>query len=302
MSGGNGVVARIFFLDLGAGRVLSANPDGTDLRTLVSEGRKLPDGLAADVAAGHLYWTNMGNPKANDGSVFRSDLDGRNMTTIIPPGDTFTPKQLQIDKPNGKLYWCDREGMRVMRANLDGSKIETLVDTSRGDPRPGADPNKWCVGIAVDAAAGKLYWTQKGGDNAGEGSILRASLDIPKGQTPANRTDIELLYGNLPEPIDLDLDPGARLLYWTDRGDPPRGNTVNRAPLEAPPGARPPPEIVFSNLMEGIGLALDLRHDRMFITDFGGSVYSANLDGTNRKTLLFAEGNLTGIAYVELPK
>ena len=301
MSSAKGVVARIFFLDLGAGRVLSANPDGSDLQTLVSEGRKLPDGLVVDVAAGHLYWTNMGNPKANDGSIFRSDLNGRNMTTIIAPGNTFTPKQLQIDKPNGKLYWCDREGMRVMRANLDGSKIETLVDTSQGDPRPGADPAKWCVGVAIDADASKLYWTQKGGDNAGEGRILRANIDLPRGQTPANRTDIELLYEKLPEPIDLDLDLGTRLLYWTDRGDPPRGNTVNRAPLEAPQGKRPPPEIVFSNLMEGIGLALDPKHGRMFITDFAGSVYSANLDGSDPKTLLFAEGNLTGIAYVELP-
>ena len=299
MSGG--IVGRIFFLDLGAGRVLSANPDGSDLRTLVNEGRKLPDGLAVDVAAGHLYWTNMGNPKANDGSIFRSDLDGRNMTTIIAPGDTFTPKQLQIDKPNGKLYWSDREGMRVMRANLDGSRIETLVDTSQGDPRPGADPVKWCVGVAIDPDAGKLYWTQKGGDNAGQGRILRADLDIPRGQTPTNRTDIELLYDKLPEPIDLDLDLESGLLYWTDRGDPPRGNTVNRAPLEAPRGRRPPPEIVFSNLMEGIGLALDPKHGRMFITDFGGSVYSANLDGSDQKTLLFAEGNLTGIAYAELP-
>jgi DNA-binding beta-propeller fold protein YncE len=298
---GNGVVARIFFLDLGAGRVLSANPDGSDLQTLVSEGRKLPDGLAVDVAAGHLYWTNMGNPKANDGSIFRSDLNGRNMTTIIAPGDTFTPKQLQIDKPNGKLYWCDREGMRVMRANLDGSKIETLVDTSQGDPRPGADPVKWCVGVAVDVDADKIYWTQKGGDNAGDGRIRRANLNIPKGQTPTNRSDIELLYDKLPEPIDLDLDLGSRMLYWTDRGNPPRGNTVNRAPLEAPQGKRPPPEIIFSNLMEGIGLALDPKHGRMFITDFAGSVYSANLDGSDQKTLLFAEGNLTGIAYVELP-
>jgi DNA-binding beta-propeller fold protein YncE len=298
---GNGVVARIFFLDLGAGRVLSANPDGSDLRTLVSEGRKLPDGLAVDVAAGHLYWTNMGNFKANDGSIFRSDLDGQNMTAIIAPGDTFTPKQLQIDKPNGKLYWSDREGMRVMRANLDGSRIETLIDTSQGDPRPGADPVKWCVGVAIDVDAGRIYWTQKGGDNAGEGRILRTNLDIPRGQTPTNRTDVELLYERLPEPIDLDLDLESRLLYWTDRGDPPRGNTVNRAPLEAPRGGRPPPEIVFSNLMEGIGLALDPKHGRMFITDFGGSVYSANLDGSGQKTLLFAEGNLTGIAYVELP-
>jgi hypothetical protein len=191
--------------------------------------------------------------------------------------------------------------MRVMRANLDGSRIETLVDTSQGDPRPGADPVKWCVGVAIDVDAGKLYWTQKGGDNAGVGRILRASLDIPKGQTPTNRTDIELLYDKLPEPIDLDLDLGSRMLYWTDRGDPPRGNTVNRAPLESPQGKRPPPEIVFSNLMEGIGLALDPKHDRMFVTDFAGSVYSANLDGSGQKTLLFAEGNLTGIAYVELP-
>jgi len=45
---------------------------------------------------------------------------------------------------------------------LTVSDIETLVDTSQGDPRPGADPTKWCVGIAVDADAGKLYWSQKG--------------------------------------------------------------------------------------------------------------------------------------------
>src|SRR5438874_6903540 len=113
---------RLFFLDLGAGRVLSANPDGSDLKTIINEGRKLPDGLALDVAAGHIYWTNMGDPKKNDGSIFRSDLDGKNMITIVPPGGTFTPKQLQVDKKSGKLYWSDREGMRVMRANLDGRK------------------------------------------------------------------------------------------------------------------------------------------------------------------------------------
>ena len=52
--------------------------------------------------------------------------------------------------------------------------------------------------------------------------------------------------------------------------------------------------------MEGIGLALDLKGGRMFITDLAGTVYSANLDGSNKKTLLFAEGNLTGITYVEI--
>jgi hypothetical protein len=102
---------RLLFLDLGGGRVLSANPDGSDLKTIVVDAGQWPDGLAIDVAAGHIYWTSMGNPKANDGSILRSDLDGRNKTTIVPPGGTFTPKQLQIEKTTGKLYWCDREGM-----------------------------------------------------------------------------------------------------------------------------------------------------------------------------------------------
>jgi DNA-binding beta-propeller fold protein YncE len=299
-SGGKTAVARLFFLDVAGGRVLSANPDGSDLRTIVEEGRKIPDGLVVDSTTGHMYWTNMGNPKANDGCILRSDLDGKNMTTIVAPGGTFTPKQLQLEKKTGKLYWCDREGMRVMRANLDGSNIETLVDTSEGDPRPGPDARKWCVGIAVDAAGGKFYWTQKGDDNAGQGRIFRANIELPRGRTPANRQDIELLYDNLPEPIDLELDVAHRLMYWTDRGDPPRGNTVNRARMDPATVARKDPEILFSHLMEGIGLALDLKGGRMFFTDLAGSVYSANLDGSNKKTLLFAEGNLTGIAYAEI--
>jgi len=293
--------ARLFFTSLSSGQVFSANPDGSDLKVIVSEGRRLPDGVVVDVAAGHLYWTNMGNPSANDGSVERADLDGSNVTHIVPPGATFTPKQLQLDEKNRKLYWCDREGMRVMSANLDGSNIETLVDTSEGDARPGKDLKKWCVGIALDVEAGKLYWTQKGADKAGEGRLFRTNLEIPKGQTPANRKDLELLYENLPEPIDLELDLANRTIYWTDRGDPPKGNTVNRAPMDIAPGNRREPEIIFNHLMEGIGIALDLKRGRMFLTDLGGSVYSANLDGSNKKTLRIVEGNLTGIAYAEIP-
>ncbi len=297
--GDTATVGRLFLLDLSDNRVLSLNPDGSDRKVIVTECR-YPDGIVVDVAAGHIYWTNMGNPKANDGSIERADLDGRDRKTIVPQGGTFTPKQLQLEKKSGKLYWCDREGMRVMRANLDGSKIETLVDASQGDPRPGPDATKWCVGVAVDVDGGKVYWTQKGADNAGRGRMFRAGIEIPAGQTASNRADIEVLYDGLPEPIDLDLDLNNRVMYWTDRGDPPRGNTVNRAPMDSAAKGRPTPEIVFSHLMEGIGIALDLKGDRMFITDFGGDVFSARLDGSDKKVLLVAQGNLTGIAFSEI--
>src|SRR5207253_5039737 len=79
-------VGRLYFLDLSAGRILTSNPDGSDLKTIVNEGRKLPDGIVVDVARGHIYWTNMGNPKANDGTIDRADLDGTNVTNIVPSG------------------------------------------------------------------------------------------------------------------------------------------------------------------------------------------------------------------------
>jgi hypothetical protein len=293
-------VGRLFVLDLSGGRILSLNTDDTsDLKVIVT-GCPHPDGIVADVEAAYIYWTDMGVPHLNDGCIERGDLNGQNRTIIIPQGSTYTPKQLYLDNKNGKLYWCDREGMRVMRSNLDSSNIETLVQTGDGDSDR-HDATKWCVGITVDAERKQMYWTQKGPDKAGKGRIFRASTEIPNGENAANRTDIEVLFEDLPEPIDLDLHLNRRMLYWTDRGDPSLGNTVNRAPMDVQnPNKRQAPEILLTHLMEGIDIALDLKGQRMFITDLAGSLYSANINGSDKKTLLELEGNLTGVAYAEL--
>jgi hypothetical protein len=285
---------RLFLLELSGDRIHSMNPDGSDRKTIVT-GCHLPDGIVVDAQAGHIYWTNMGVPNLDDGSIERADLDGRNRRIIVARGVTHTPKQIHLDKENGKLYWCDREGMRVMRANLDGSQVETLVETGRGD-NDRRDETRWCVGITVDPKLGKIYWTQKGPTKGGLGRLCRANIDMPEGESPANRSDVEVLFDRLPEPIDLELDLANRVLYWTDRGDPPRGNTVNRVPIDK----KVEPEIVITHLMEGIGIALDMPANRMFVTDFAGSVYSADLDGKNERNFLYAQGNLTGIAYAEV--
>jgi len=285
---------RLFLLEMSGSRIHSMNPDGSDRKTIVT-GCHLPDGIVVDVDAGHIYWTNMGVPELDDGSIERADLDGRNRRVIVPQGVTHTPKQIHFDKRNRKLYWCDREGMRVMRVNLDGSSVETLVETGRGaDDR--RDQRRWCVGVTVDPKSRKLYWTQKGPDNGGQGRVLRADIDTPGGASPTNRPDIEVLFDELPEPIDLELDLANRVLYWTDRGDPPRGNTVSRAAIDG----NSVPEILITHLMEGIGIALDVPGNRMFVTDLAGSVYSADLDGRSERRFLSRQGNLTGLAYAEM--
>jgi sugar lactone lactonase YvrE len=292
------LTGKLFVLEAsGDGRLFSISPDGSD-KTFIVTGCPVPDGVAVDVQAGHIYWTNMGVPPRNDGSIERVDLDGGNRTTIVPSGGTYTPKQLHFDAVDRKLYWSDREGMRVMRCNLDGSDVETLVQTGHGD-EDRRDETNWCVGVAVDHVGGHLYWTQKGPSDAGLGRILRAGIELPAGESAARRSDVEVVFKDLPEPIDLEIDGTSRTLYWTDRGDPPYGNTVNRAQLDTIGLSEP--EIVLTHLMEGIGIALDPDNNRMFVTDLGGNVWVAALDGSGNRPMRAVQGNLTGIAYAELP-
>src|SRR5258708_33649775 len=90
-SGRNGAGGRIFFLDVAGSRVLSANPDGSDLKTIVVEkSKEVPDGLAVGLAPGHLYWTHMGDSTADDGAVLPSGLDCRDPAAIAPQGATIT--------------------------------------------------------------------------------------------------------------------------------------------------------------------------------------------------------------------
>jgi hypothetical protein len=287
---------RLFLLEMSGDRIHSMNPDGFDRKTIVT-GCHLP-GRHRRRCEG---WPRLLDQHGRAQSRRRLDRARRSRRRQSerdrPTGRyvTHSPKQIHLDKDNGKLYWCDREGMRVMRANLDGSQVETLVETGRGD-KDQRDPTRWCVGITTDPKLQKIYWTQKGPNNGGQGRILRANIEIPKGASPTNRSDIEVLFDQLPEPIDLELDLANRVLYWTDRGDPPHGNTVNRAAIDKKAG----PEILITHLMEGIGIALDVPGSRMFVTDLAGSVYSADLDGQNERNFLARQGNLTGVAYAEI--
>lgn len=276
------------------GRILSCLTDGSDLRTVIDNVTDLPDGITIDHENGHMYWTNMGQSlKSNNGFIERANLDGTNRKVVIPAGSTgvFTPKQITLAKQDRKLYWCDREGMKVMRANLDGSEIEVLVST--GDTEEDRiEQRRWCVGITLDERRGFFYWTQKGPSKGGQGRIFRAPLKGPQGFLPDKRWDIELVFDELPEPIDLEMDEESQTLYWTDRGDPPSGNSLNRAAI----GMGGLPQTLATRLHEAIGLALDRDEDITYVTDLAGGVYAIDIK-TRTKRVLFGElGDMTGIA------
>jgi hypothetical protein len=59
---------RLFVLELSGDRIHSMNIDGSDRKTIVTDCH-LPDGIVVDAQAGHIYWTNMGVPNLDDGSI-----------------------------------------------------------------------------------------------------------------------------------------------------------------------------------------------------------------------------------------
>ncbi len=296
-----GPTPKLYYL--GQAKVFAFDPAGGGPVTLVDDAPKdgsrptgVNDGIAVNSATGQIFWTNMGRAAERDGYIMRCEKDGSNVATIVAPGGTFTPKQLKIDEAAGKLYWSDREGMAIQRCNLDGSKLETLVVTGNpvGDK---GDQSRWCVGMAIDSARGHLYWTQKGGDNAGQGLIRRINITAPAGATPTNRRDMITLFSRMPEPIDLDLDLATRTMYWTDRGD----NTLSSAPMDPAPGYDPATrmdrKILLRGLREAIGVALDLPRKRLAWTNLEGDVGLSNIDGSDSRILLKGQGMLTGICW-----
>jgi 3-hydroxyacyl-CoA dehydrogenase len=284
---------RLFVLDTDLsqlpnphGRIQSCSTDGSHLRTVIDNIPILPDGIVIDPDHEYMYWTNMGTTLGcNSGSIERAHLDGSNREVIVPKGTpgVHTPKQITLAPQSGKLYWCDREGMKVCRSNTDGSSIEILVDTAASEAEH--DQCRWCVGIAVDEARGFFYWTQKGAPKGKLGRIFRAPIAKPE--------EHELLFDNLPEPIDLEIDEENATLYWTDRGDPPTGNSLNRARIY---GEKREREVLATRLHEAIGLALDRESGKCYVTDLAGGVYEIDVESREKKVLFSELGDLTGIA------
>ena len=196
---------------------------------------------------------------------------------------------LNIAIGGGKVYWTEKTGESggtINSANLNGSDVAELTSIK-------AVP----MGIAVDVAGSKLYWTNS------RGRIQSADLD---------GSGITNVMQNLPSPMDLALaggnaywtqgngsvrfvnlrgqkvvrnistgtdTPGSLVIgggkvYWTEMTGE-SGGTVNSANLNGT-GATP----LASILAAPMGIAVDGSRSKLYWTNSRGRVQSANLDGS----------------------
>lgn len=251
-----------------------------------------PDGIAVDPERRLIYWSNMGEDyAADDGSINVANFDGTGWKVLVNQGRIRTPKQLQLDQINQRLYWCDREGGKVSSCNTDGSDLQTHIERPRNH-QGNVDILDQCVGITVDVVNNWLYWTQKGTPKGHQGRLFRAPLRPTTSNDPANRKDIELLLDKLPEPIDLLLDQEEQILYWTDRGGEPNGNSLNKADITKRGLVNY--QVICRGFNEAIGLTYDKPAQLMYVADLLGGLYRVALS-TGEIQKLYQGNAYTGL-------
>ena len=303
---------HLFALNPGRQLIVKVDVSDGSVSDFVTGVSAYPDGIVVDRHRGVVYWTNMGAPTLPgdhlpqqegdldfyhpNGSIERVALDGSKREYLVPEGGLVTGKQLAGAWRRDRLYWSDREGAAVRSLSLQSLDLRDEVVVAKTAHDRHVERNQ-CVGVAVDERNGYLYWTQKGPSDGGDGRIFRAALTIPSGQR-ADRRDVEELWSGLPEPIDLELDLEAGVLYWTDRGAPPSGNTLNRADVPTAGQVGGAVNILSADFQEAIGLALDADAGVAYVSDLSGEIRAVGLDGRAQRTVAEIPGGVTGIAGI----
>ena len=148
----------------------------------------------------------------------------------------------------GTIYWAERRGDRIGRADLDGANQERSLIPGRSGP----------TGIDVWEPGGKVYWTEV---RLSPG-IYRANLD---------GTDVEpVITANMHNPNGIALNGDGRM-YWTHDflGSIESANPDGTDRVTLVPG-----------LADPYGIALDCLAGKVYWTDSAtGKVQRAPLDG-----------------------
>ena len=109
------------------GSIRFVNLKGAKVVRDISTGSDVPGSLA--IANGKVYWTEMTGESS--GTINSANLNGSGATEL--KAIRSVPMGIAVDRARSKLLWTNSRG-RVQRANLDGSKVENIVD---GLGRPG---------------------------------------------------------------------------------------------------------------------------------------------------------------------
>ena len=164
------------------------------------------------------------------------------------------------------IYWSSyRAGGGIRIGGLDGTGARDLVT-------PESSPE----GIAMDPAAGKIYWA-----DTTSGAIRVANLD---------GSGVQNLYTGESQASGVAIDPAAGKIYWSDAIT--RTGAIRVGNLDGSGTARD----LFSNESYPVGVTIDPATGKIYWGSYDTfKVRVGNLDGTGAHDLFTGENYPTGI-------
>lgn len=193
-------------------------------------------GVAVDTLNRKIFWTN--NPATGPAVIEFSDYNGANRTALNIPG-LISLTDITIDFISKKLVWVDNGAQKVMRANLDGSNVETL--------RTGTKP----FGAIVNCTYNKIYWTEQH-FNPGGGKIMRMELDGSQQEEVAK-------YDG--KPVKIAIDCIENKILWTD-------DTYKSLYISDPGGLNVQTLLVLTGNQRPYGIAMNQDAGIVYWTDY----------------------------------
>jgi DNA-binding beta-propeller fold protein YncE len=164
----------------------------------------------------------------------------------------------------GTVFWSNYKTPGAVRSGDFANAAKKDVAAGEAGPE----------GIAIDAAAGKVYWASTGGN-----AIKVANLD---------GSGARVLFPNESKATGVAIDPAGGKLYWTAYGS----GAIRVGNLDGT-GARN----VLTGETEPSGIALDLVGGKLYWGLYGGSaVRVLSLAGGGPTTLFPTEPYVTGVA------
>ena len=153
----------------------------------IPTGVDMPRGLVT--GSGKVYWTEMTGESS--GTINSANLNGSGATEL--KAIRSVPMGIAVDRARSKLLWTNSRG-RVQRANLDGNKVENIVD-GLGHPGDMLIPNS--IHISTTTPRSSSPASRSKYDVNGDGSVdnmdvslVALALDTNNAKYDVNKDDI----------------------------------------------------------------------------------------------------------------
>lgn len=190
------VAGKLYWSNVTEGTINSADIDGGNAEMILS-GLDLPRGIALDETTNTLFWAEAGvlNPGIRRVNLNESSL----VVTDVVTSGVVSPYHIIVDAGGEYVYWADNASSvkQINRIKYDGSGLETIITDVYV---------KQFAGLALDASANKLYWSDF------EDDVIYSSDAVGEDQ------NVQVIYEISDEstPWAMDLDSESETLYWTD--------------------------------------------------------------------------------------